>query len=240
MAVDRRHPDHHPAAPEDPERPRLRRRPAEHALHGAVQPAEAKPSSLAEIGLTHRRLVAHLSAALRHRRRRRVRARGLRRRCDVARAYLAGGARLLQLRAKTLARRRVPRLVDAVVDDARAGRRARDRQRSRRHRRRWPAPAACTSARTICRRPTCARVARPGRASSACSTHTPAQIDAALARADLLRRRSARSSAPAPRHTGYDAVGLRRSCAGGGRRAAAARPAGRGDRRHHARHRAAR
>ena len=65
---DRRDQDQHPASPEDPERPRLRGRPPQHPLHGALHAAGAALVTRG-LGLTRQ---APGVAPLRHRRRGRV------------------------------------------------------------------------------------------------------------------------------------------------------------------------
>ena len=83
----------------------------------------------------------------------------------------SAGVRLVQLRAKALARS-APflELARAWSSAAAAPARVFDRQRPRRRRARWPAPTACTSARTTCR-PDAARASSARTPSSAVSTH---------------------------------------------------------------------
>ena len=95
---------HDPAAPEDPERPGLHRRPAEHALHGALlQPKPRPPARRVRLGGLD--VAPRAWPALRHCRRRGLRARRARRRSTwrarscgrralpAAAGQAAGGAR---------------------------------------------------------------------------------------------------------------------------------------------------
>ena len=133
---DRGHQDQHPAAPEDPERPRFRRRPPEHALHGAVR-AAGPSRETGRVGLTapsrpwppvFPRLYAIVDAD--------ACARAGRAPLDVAAAFVAGGVRLLQVRAKALSGGELLRAGRRRRGDRAAGGRRRGRQRSRRRRRR--------------------------------------------------------------------------------------------------------
>ena len=158
-----------------------------------------------------------------------------RRRLGAARP---GRALLRRRRHGGAAPRQAPRLRPAsrtlptpLVALATALRRAGHRERPRRRRRAVAGAPACTSARTIWRRPTPGRSSAPTR-SSAYSTHTRRSSRAALQRAgDLhrgrpgLRHRARRTPATTP--VGLDLVRAARRLAPGG--------PDRGDRRHHAR-----
>ena len=99
----------------------------------------------------------------------------------------AGGARLLQVRAKSRGERPLFSIWPTQSSrGARARRRARRRQRPRRHRRAVRAPTACTSGRTICRSPTARPIVGRGATrpldahaasrSTARSTATPSYV----------------------------------------------------------------
>ena len=104
----RGHQDQHSPAPQDPRRRRLPGRTAEHQLHGALPGARRReriPSSGSRVRLP--RLYAVLDAG--------VSARHGWDPLDLGRALLAGGARLIQLRAKDTSARWLLDAADALV-----------------------------------------------------------------------------------------------------------------------------
>ena len=207
-----------PAAPEDPQRSGLHRRPAQHVVHGAVhareesrRPARRRrlsPAPLAagfaadaelppalvpaslypiiDVDLSRPRGIAPLA---------------------LARACLRGGARLLQLRAKTLAARRFSLWPSAIVATAHGAGAPGHRQRSRRHR-------AAVGRRRRPRRPGRsagrggARHSSGRRASSALSTHAPRPGRAALVDPPSSYVAVGPIFSTTTKETGYEARGL--------------------------------
>ena len=125
---------------------------------------------------------------------------------DLARAYLDGGARLLQIRAKQLPSGPFLDLCDALVRMAAPIQRVSHRQRSRRSCRAWRAQPASTSGRRIWLRPTLGVCSGPTR-SSAVSTHTVPQIEAAI-REPISYLAVGPVFGTQTKDTGYSAVGL--------------------------------
>ena len=239
----RRHQDHHPAAPADPRRPRFRRRQAEHVVHGALprraRAAAASPRRSDVESPVHESepQSATLSPALR-----RSSTPTLAGRAGWTLADLARG---VPRRRRTLApapreddvRRRAPRDWPTAIVSRRAPPRARSSIVNDRADIARLAGADGVHVGQDDLSPAAVRAIVGADAIVGLSTHTPAQIDAAVARAGDLRRRSGRCSARRRRTTGYDG---RRPRAGPYTAARArARPRGglpaRRHRRHHAR-----
>ncbi len=221
MTVDRRHQDHAfrctCGSSHDPDfvagklstrvhgtLPRASPVPGRSPKRSDVVPSQPSAEAVPSLGLVIPAVLS-LPLAQRHLRRRAARARGLDARRS-RRACLDGGATFLQLRAKAARRAAGCSDVAERIVDLRAPTGAPSSSTTAPTSRGWPAPPACTSARTISRR-------RPSGVSSAAdaivglSTHTTAQIDAAVRAAGRLR-----GDRPGLRHrtkdTGYDAVGL--------------------------------
>ena len=153
----------------------------------------------------------------------------------LADAYLAGGARFLQIRSKHAPSGRVSRHVRGCRGAGAQSGRDRHRERSRRHREAVARPTACTWGRTISI-PHRSAAFLAGRPSSACRR---------IRRIRCARRRRwrsttlrwARSSATSTKDTGYRDVGTAFVQRGGGDSSSvpATIETDRGDRRDHAR-----
>ncbi len=128
---------------------------------------------------------------------------------DLAAAYLSGGARFLQIRAKTLSGAAFLDLASRICEMAHRCRRDRGRERSSRRRPVVRAPTACTSGQDDL--PAAAARAIVGvDAIVGLSTHTEPQIEAARRAAGDAMSRSVRCSAPRRRRPVTTRVGLDR------------------------------